>query len=136
MKETEKAWIAGFIEGEGCLTILKSKNKKKNGRIYVNYRPIITITNTSLELLEFCRSLIKRGTIYRREMHTTRPNCKTKYFLFVYRRLEVLEVCREILPFLRNKRKHAEILIEACLNHERLEELYPTIHSYNKKGLK
>ena len=28
MNEIEKAWVAGFIEGEGCLTILKSSLSK------------------------------------------------------------------------------------------------------------
>lgn len=82
-----KAYIAGFIDGEGCISITKRKDKEyKNGySFYSNIR----ITNTNLEILEWIKNILDCGG-----------------------HLKACIIAKELLPFLIVKKKQAEILLD------------------------
>ena len=129
MREVDKAWLAGLIEGEGCFTILAESTCKK-GKIYVHYRPYITISNTSVELLEWVQKILGYGRIY----HYSRPPWKAEHTLCVYNKAQIIRLCQDILPYLIAKRKHAMVLIEACQPNSDLNKLYQAIRALNKRG--
>jgi len=110
MKETltdvEFAYMAGIIDGEGCLSIFKlGKDYKTRQRDYLAAK--LTITNTSLVLLDW---IVERfgGKIGTR---TKIKNRKTCYYWHAHGdRLDfILEHCT---PFLTEKKNRGEVLKE------------------------
>ncbi len=47
--DVEKAWMAGFMDGEGCITILR---QRRPSRPSPAYRSFVTVTNTMCPALE------------------------------------------------------------------------------------
>ena len=131
MNKLEKAWLAGFIDGEGCLTILKSTRRGKH-KDYVDYRPMIVISNTSLRVLNYIQCICGYGSIYQRE-HIF-PNAKLQHSLHIFRKQEILKLCRQLAPYLYLKQKHAKIIIDFCEGVVDKEMSYREIHFLNKKG--
>ena len=60
VKESDLAWLAGFIDGEGSITIAKRKRQKS---INYNYDLQLRIINTDKSLLDHCQSIIGKGEI-------------------------------------------------------------------------
>lgn len=52
LTELEKGYIAGILDGEGCITFERRRKDK------FLIRPQISIINTDLELLKFCQGII------------------------------------------------------------------------------
>lgn len=100
------SFVAGVIEGEGCIGL---KLSPKGGC----FSPFLTIWNTDKELLTFCQSVIGG------RMYSHRPSgkeTKIQHFLEFHSQKTVMETLRKIKPFSvtsRNKQK-AEDLIEWC----------------------
>jgi len=60
--ETEKAYIAGFIDGEGCIRIEKRKSSSK---LYeFDFEAWVIVTNTNSQVLEELKSITGVGIIY------------------------------------------------------------------------
>jgi len=110
LSETDKAWMAGFVDGEGCITI--SKQVRKN-RPSPAYRVSITIANSDRRVLDFF--LVNYGgAIYhvherRRDKHSVKwadafdwhcPISSSEQFLL------------DILPYLRIKYQQATYCLE------------------------
>ena len=57
LSEVEKSWIAGFIDGEGCINLSPTRNI---------FQVRVMIVNANLEVLEWIKS-IYGGWIYHRE---------------------------------------------------------------------
>ena len=49
--ETDFAYLAGIVDGEGTVSIHRNVTRRK-GRIFVGYQPQLTISNTDLRMLE------------------------------------------------------------------------------------
>ncbi|KOR25638.1 LAGLIDADG family homing endonuclease [Clostridium sp. L74] len=56
MTNEQKAYIAGIIDGEGSIMLLKFHNNQFSS-------PCISISSTTIELLEWIKSITKIGTI-------------------------------------------------------------------------
>ena len=113
--ELQIEWIAGFIDGEGCLTI--SKQVRKN-RPSVAWRPSVTVANTNYESLTILKSTYG-GTL--RFNTGKRSNLKTGVkwsdsWSWYCPQSKVVELCNDLLPYLIIKKHNAEILIE-FMNH-------------------
>ena len=66
INEVTRAYIAGFIDGEGCITITKSKKRRTSSYCYALN---VVISNTNLESLE----LVQRyygGKIVKLQVHS------------------------------------------------------------------
>jgi hypothetical protein len=104
--EEEWAWLAGVIDGEGCITLIHRKEKGHS-----QFEPFIGISQklrTGLPLLEKAakitgRRIIKTG---RRELEYRSVQ--------IYGYENVLRVLEKVLPYLTNKRERAELMIKYC----------------------
>ena len=54
-------YLAGVIDGDGCLVINAQFHKKSNRA--VRYRPVVSIINTNKEIIERCCSVLKNNDI-------------------------------------------------------------------------
>lgn len=102
MNSLDAAWLAGFIDGDGCITLSKRRH----------YTPLLVIDSCDAELLEKVKRIIGAGYVC----------CKPKYknhhrqaWSFRLNNFEVLcGVLREIYPFLscNVKKQRAAIVLE------------------------
>ena len=115
LSEVEKAYLAGFIDGEGCITLKLYSRKWKNERQYVTAK--ITVTNAHRDVIAFV------GYVFNRKItEEKRYNWKTAWRVQIDRLEDVREIIKYLLPYLKVKRKQAELLLEFC--NYRLAKLY------------
>lgn len=107
MNETDKAYIAGLFDGEGCISIRENKGKKG----YVN--PVIVmdciISMTDFETVEWVHKVSGLGSLYIRDR--TKENYKDQ-LRWAASSNQAAEFLKLILPYLHNKKEQAEIAIE------------------------
>ena len=54
MENTTAAYVAGLIDGEGCITITWHRNRSKSsGKDNPRFLPYITVTNTKMEIINW-----------------------------------------------------------------------------------
>lgn len=100
-------YIAGFIDGEGCISIRKDGTRGKN----FNYFPEIIIVNTNKEVLNWVNLIFGDvGLMYRTKFkqHTNKKDC----FRLVYNHRKALIVAKAILDYLIIKREQCQIIID------------------------
>lgn len=103
----DSAYIAGFLDGEGCITVSLST---VNGVHYAY--PCIDITNTNKDVLEWICGTIGqplKGSlgVQKRLKRTQRDGWELR----IRGRLQMVVLLRQIAPYLKVKRKQAEILL-------------------------
>jgi len=98
MEETDKAYIAGFIDGEGYIGITR---QERENRPTMSYRTILTISNTKIEALKFCEKFY--GGRIRIEANTFRWYCPSA---------NQERLLLDILPYLKLKQKNAILVID------------------------
>lgn len=105
MTETEKAYIAGIIDGEGSIMLQKIHRNEHPS-------PCISIASTTLELLEWVKQVVGKGTItkkknYNLEIH---KDC----YSYVLRRNDAISLLIDIEPYLviDVKRKRTELILK------------------------
>jgi hypothetical protein len=98
MADTELAYLAGIVDGEGTITIARRQRF---------FRPAMTVANTSMLLVDWFR---ERGfTSHRAVNNKGRP-----FWRLGWGGYSLGEALKPLLPFLVIKRRHAELLIEFC----------------------
>ena len=88
---TELAWAAGFFDGEGCTSVLKTARDK-----YAYVR--LSTSQKYPEVLERFQRAVGHGSIYK---------AKTReiYSLDVYKNERVMDVLNRLWPFLSERKK-------------------------------
>jgi hypothetical protein len=136
LNERDCGWLAGLIDGEGCLCL----TKQSGGHTRAGYSmiPNLQISNNSSPSLQRVRETIGAGSIHRQ---------RNAFYYMLWSSQRLFELLIQIEPILIVKRKQAELLLEAyTLNQkhyaghtphkERLLELYQIMRSLNAKGKK
>lgn len=110
MKNTDKAYIAGFLDADGSISIIH--HKRSNGS--VNYDTKVRITNTYEDTIERIRDMIpyKSVKVYKRDRR--QPNYATSYDLVLNSREDIADLLEDIYPYLITKKDRASLMIEYC----------------------
>lgn len=95
------AYIAGFFDGEGCVTVSVRQGKSTHHTIRVS------VTNTRLDVLEYI-SILLPGSIY---PYDSKDNRKLRYTL-VWTGREAINTLELLLPYLRIKGEVAEVAVD------------------------
>jgi transposase len=107
LSETDKAYIAGILDGEGSISILHDKRRRDP---YV----CIHIYNTSRDLMEWLSK--KLNIEYRvKQDKQARASRRTCYEIQVVRFLDVVELLKALVPYLIVKRSIAEHALELSM---------------------
>lgn len=121
MTEVEWAYLAGFVDGEGCISA--SRHVGRNGSTEYYY-PHLTLGQKNKVHVEHL--LQYGGTL--RAINIKNPKIGTgKSWRWVVRAGEVEKVLRSILPYLVVKQPQAQLAIELCLakgKGERQQQIY------------
>jgi len=111
----ETAFVAGIVEGEGTLAIIKSKYVHQMKQ-YISLSPRIVLGNNEVQLINFCQRILGGG-IYKSTRDMKRKGHRGRfpvYYLTISGQRRVLEVLQKIYPYLISKKREAEILMEFC----------------------
>ncbi|MDO8488058.1 MAG: hypothetical protein Q7S31_01955 [bacterium] len=112
LSETDKAWLAGFIDGEGYIGIVRIKKKvTRQSSDTWRYYPWVIVTNTDTKVLadiQLAVSTEKQASLSRTEGH--KPAFQVKISKFD----DVAQFLEAVLPYLRLKQKQAQLLIDFC----------------------
>ena len=134
LSETEKAYIAGFIDADG--TIIISNSKKI-------FTPRIVMGNCNKLVLETIQSMIGVGKIYTKKMNT--KEWRTLYHYSIGTHVNLIKLIPQLIPYLILKRKRAELVLEFCnIRHcdskstykQRCFEIYDELKTLNRRGNK
>lgn len=114
-KDTEWAYLAALIDGEGCI----SASPHRNGR---NYNVRLSIVNTDRRCLDWCVHTFDTGTVLIRNRKLQKI-CYKWQVANVHKLAVILTQC---LPFFTIKREQAELALERTHNPptDRQKEIY------------
>lgn len=111
MSQTEFAWAAGFIDGEGHLGIHYRLSTKRRWVYHIGDAQL-SVTNTSSESLVALQKVFGGlGTIL---PAYTRPRHKPIFRWAICRMIDIARVLLAILPYVVTKRRQTELLLAYC----------------------
>ena len=104
MTETEKAYIAGIIDGEGSIMLQKIHKNE-------NPAPCVSIASTTIELLEWIKLTIGKGIISKKKNYNLEKH--KDCYSYVIKRNYAISLLIDIYPYLiiPTKKKRAELII-------------------------
>lgn len=113
--QVELAWLAGFIDGDGCLAIYK-QNDRKTRRIDNTFYVSLSITNCEEELILKSRDIIRKLGVNTYIRSSNRKGVKRDvYELKTKRMVSLSRVLPSLIPYLTgSKKKRAELVVEFC----------------------
>ena len=147
MTSEEAAYLAGFIDVDGCITIVRNKNV--NGAYL--YRPYILFMHTNKGVLDWISLLVEAGTVL--SYKGLKDNHKARHTLRLSRNDSVRRILPTIYPHLQIKHKQADLVMEFIDSRsdakivtgrgakgktsytERELEIYKEIRVLNKRGI-
>jgi hypothetical protein len=104
LSETEKAYIAGIVDGEGSIAISKSQTKKYK---YVYHILTISVSNTNKIVIDWLREKLG-GSVHSYRCKAHRRDC----FSWQTSAARAKKVLEQILPYLIIKKEASELAIE------------------------
>jgi len=116
LTKEEWAYIAGFLDGEGCIGVYtRSKNHMGTRQITgaVSYRPRISVTNTNKEVLLWMQS--KLGGVVR-DRGQIRIGWKPIYHWNLQNVQMIFVICENCIPYMHVKAEQARIVLQFPFN--------------------
>lgn len=105
------AYMAGIVDGEGSIII--SKQKRKENRSGCRFYPLLIITNTNKEVLDFFVEKTGYGRVFERpEQQKPYFNSVKNCWRWAVKHTQVGEILKKLLPYLIIKKKQAENVLE------------------------
>jgi hypothetical protein len=99
------AYIAGFFDGEGYVTIRRANRSRNQGK-GISYRTVVGFTNTDMSVLTWIQSIVG-GRIYKKSRYSHKHS--VAFELCLLRVSDVIMCLTGILPYLRIKQAQAEL---------------------------
>ena len=139
MTETDYAWLAGIVDGEGSFVI--SRTRVQENRVGFSYRGAMNISNTSEEMMKHILKITGVGNLTR--LPESRFDWKDR-FNYNASAGAVRVLLPKIMPYLVLKRPQAEVMTEflgliggqGCkvAYDGRIDFLYQKMRALNMKG--
>lgn len=125
------AYLAGLIDGEGCLRITRDKSlgTEKQGHKSPKYAASISMHMVTREPLDFFASLFPDGYLVYEGVRDDRPNQRPTYCWRCQNRFVVQDVIEKIYPYLLVKNKQADLILEYCKGYIPCQKLKGEAHS-------
>jgi len=140
LTDTQKAYIAGIIDGEGCISMSKIKSRNST-----SIRARIMIANANTLLLDWLYEVTGIGAIHEHCNDRNNKRGWKKQRIWTIYTKQGVELLRAILPYLIIKQRQAKLFIELHdiqkkssralkFNEVRQEEILKEIHELNWRG--
>lgn len=108
MSPTEAAYLAGFVDGEGTVGIVKAK--RKENRFGYRLQPYFTIPNTDVNVLVRIQEMCGNGRLVQ-QTNPANPHHKPGYALR-FSPNQIRHVLPQIRPYLIIKARQADYMFE------------------------
>jgi hypothetical protein len=133
-EKTKFAYLAGIIDGEGCLSIGAGRRQKWG---VVNYNSIVSVANTDIRLIKWLHQNFG-GNFF--DGKQQRPNNKKHYIWRLLKRKDIEVLLLAVLPYLIVKREQAIVLLElvrlpSTENPVKRQALWEKMAVLNKRGV-
>lgn len=125
-QDTEFAYLAGILDGEGTITILRTWKKPRQSDIL---QPQVSIYNTDTTLIDWLRERVGFKIGGRNRAQADKGN-KMVWFMQIWG-LKTWGVVEPLLPYLKIKLPHAKVLM-AFVEHRATS---PYNAPYNQKDI-
>ena len=134
LKDTDWAWIAGFLDGDGCFTCsILEKVNKKNGLTSITIGPRIIAAQQILwrHVLDHLVELTSCGKVYVKSERSNRLNSSVQGMWTVLKFKEIEFICKNILPFIYHKKRQCKVLMRLVQN--RMEDVAKLTRVHNER---
>ena len=101
------AWLAGFIDGEGCFDVRSLKGRKKHSTN--RYAISLIIANTNKDCLEYIRDGLGCGSLH--QLHTKTQGNRKPSYQYQLTGAKAQDVARAIYPYLQIKQAQARLFV-------------------------
>ncbi len=133
-EKTKFAYLAGIIDGEGCLSIGAGRRQKWG---VINYNSIVSVANTDIRLIKWLHRNFG-GRFF--DGKQQRPNNKKHYIWRLLKRKDIEVLLLAVLPYLIVKREQAIVLLDlvrlpSTENPAKRQELWEKMAVLNKRGV-
>jgi hypothetical protein len=101
------AWLAGFVDGEGCISLRAHWNGRRARKKYIV--SVFEICNTQSELIYRCDEIARKLGVNMRikEYHPKSTKKRPVWSISTYRLVKVKKLLQELLPYLVGKKQRA-----------------------------
>ena len=148
VSKTDKAYIAGLIDGEGCICLSKTYRKTKTYPFFaIRYSLDITVANTKKEMINFVQKK------YPAHIHLqTGQGWRNRAYIWKISGLKLKYFTKDILPYLVIKKRQAKLTLRYLnerIKHnkpksgyllpkeiKKRERFYQLLKKLNQKGTK
>jgi hypothetical protein len=127
ISDTDRAYLAGIIDGEGGFSITKGVSKG----VTVFYQATVYVVNTDFSLINWLQDTFG-GSVY--DSTISNIKCKDKK-QWVIRKDGIERIIRLVYPYLKIKKERAQIML-SYLNRvwDSEESFYIKMKELNKRG--
>lgn len=133
--ETDLAYFAGIIDGEGWIGLLKKLRKNR----WITYHPCIRVTNTDPNIIEKIQSVWEnlgvRGHLYEHTQGPSIVNGKPVMYIQIQKHSLIKITLEALIPFLVGKKARAIMLLRFIDGTVDREEAHQAIKKANQKGI-
>lgn len=111
LSQTEVAYIAGLLDGEGTVAIFRQRTQNRRGGIWIGYSVHVNIANTNTEMLDWVAQRVG-GKVYQRakENYQNRP-WKAVWYWHLYGH-NATSFLRLVQPYVIAKRQQVALALE------------------------
>ena len=111
LRDVDKAYIAGLVDGEGCITLRREVRKENHRGWRIN--PHVGIYNTNREVLEWAQQTLACGCLWKTTM--SKKHAKAHYkqmYVLHFNAHDIRSLLPQLLPYLKIKKLPAELVLE------------------------
>lgn len=119
IKDTDIAWLAGIVDGEGCFSMKRQVRRRYGG--WTCYQVWLVICNTNKPMIDRAVEIVARLGLRRPSVRRVWKGAKAtrwQYWMNICRKDDLLTITKALIPHLTAKRPEAEIvawfLTRAC----------------------
>ncbi len=114
LTETDWSYLAGLIDGDGTISVYHNKT---------SWNPSVKIANSDKATMDIISKMLKqRLYVYKKKKRKTRT--LPIYTLHIFSLHRLIPFLKGIIPFLKGKRKRAELLLELCESRAKADFIY------------
>ena len=111
LTEIQRAWLAGFIDGEGYLGIIFQRKKEtKRQSASPRYHPYLVVVSTNRMILRHVMDLVPDGNVYLLKKESEK--WKAAYQFKLTKMKPLLTLLKQLEPHLQLKKPQCRVLIE------------------------
>lgn len=110
MSATDAAYFAGFVDGEGTISL--ARTKRREGRVGYRFRPYFSVANCNVDVLIWLREACGNGAVVRKFSTSRHSPMRRESFGLTLGAGQMRAVLPVIRPYLRIKKRQAELLLE------------------------